>query len=459
MKRSKRCDLAICLMFVAMSWILYTVSIVADPDTVVIHEWKSSSPWEPVPFRMNFLFDADGPRVIYALTGEHGYYGERYTHRHPLFVLFLRPAMDALLYLGVSAILGGLIITSFFGAAAVGVAYLTLRKWHIGRITAGAWTVLFAVSTPLWLTASVVDSFPANAFCVVGVFYLAGPQVAQPRRYPWQFARYLLFSILAIGLTLANVVYIVGGFAAGWWISRRRTIEHALAPVVLGLGIVLSLTGLVAVQNRLYPITTNRNLVGYSHLDFFRIHWQTAPERLSTVLQTLGPDALITRSPEIGLTPSPFYPGAGQMLVFGPRGALYWCSLLALAGVLGYAGLVVIRNGRFKPGIPRYIRLMAAAFILYNALFSFAFDGYHGAPVLFAVHVVFPIIVLLASFTAAASRYKLLVAGLVAATALIAVTNARGVIEVRRLANRPCLEWAPQETFPVQWWPECRTWR
>jgi hypothetical protein len=114
------------------------------------------------------------------------------------------------------------------------------------------------------------------------------------------------------------------------------------------------------------------------------------------------------------------------------------------ARALGYAGLVVIRSGRFESDIPRYVRLMAVAFILYN--------------VLFAAHVVFPIIVLMASFTTGASRNKLFVAGLIAATVLIAVTNARGVIEVRSLANRPCLEWAPQETFPVHWWPECRTW-
>jgi hypothetical protein len=47
---------------------------------------------------------------------------------------------------------------------------------------------------------------------------------------------------------------------------------------------------------------------------------------------------------------------------------------------------------------------------------------------------------------------------LIAATVLIAGTNARSVIELRYLANRPCLEWAPQDTFPVHWWPECKRW-
>ena len=149
MDRSKRHDVAICLMLVAVTWSLYTVSIVASPDSAVIHEWKSSAPWEPVPFRMNFLFDSDGPRVVNALTGEVGYYGERYTHRHPLFVLFLAPPMSVLLNLGVSAIRGGIIVSAFFGAAAVGVAYLTLRTWQVKRWVALAWTVLVAVSTPI----------------------------------------------------------------------------------------------------------------------------------------------------------------------------------------------------------------------------------------------------------------------------------------------------------------------
>jgi hypothetical protein len=445
-------------MFMAVTWILYTGSIIADPDTAVIHEWRSSSPWEPVPFRMNFLFDSDGPRIVYALTGEEGYYGEQYTYRHPLFVLFLAPAMSALLSFGISAIRGGLIISAFFGAAAVGATYLTLRKWRVRQMVAAAWTVLFAVSTPIWLFSSVVDSFSANAFCIVGVFYLAGPEVTQPRRYKWHFAGYLLFSVVAIGLTLANVVYVVAAFGLQWWIGRTRTIEDALAPAVLGLVVFGFVAGLVAIQDRVYPITRQRNAFPYSHTDLFRVDWETAPERLSTALQTLGPDALIMRRPTIRMTPSPFSDRPGQMMAFGPRGTLYWCSLLALLGVLGFAGSILARRGRFESSAPPRMTLLALGFILYNVVFAFAFDGYHGAPILFSSHVVFPIIVLLVSFTTVASRNKLFVAGLIAATVLIVGTNAKSLIEVRRLSNRPCLEWAPEDTYPAKWWPTGTKW-
>jgi hypothetical protein len=457
--KSKRRDLAISLVFLAVTWLLFTVSIIADPDTAVIREWDSPSAWPPVSLRMNFLFDSDTPRVIYALTNESGYGGTQYTHRHPSYVLFLAPVMSALRGLGISAVLSGLIISAFFGAAAVAVAYLALRKWQVSEVIASAWTVIFAVSTGMWLMSSVVDSFAANALCVVGVFYLAGPELAEPRRYPRHFLRYLLFSVVAIGITLANVVYVAAGFAVEWWTGRRRTREHFLSPVVMGLGVLVSVVGLVGVQDLVYPLTRQRSSFPYSHTDLFRVDWETAPERFATVVQTLGPDALLMRSPEIGFTPSPFYAQPGQMIVFESTTALYWCSLLALLGLVGFAGLILARHGRIESCVPRNMTFLALGFVVYNILFAFAFDGYHGPPILFAAHVVFPIIVLLVSFTTVASRNRLFVAGLIATTVVIVGTNTKSLIEVRRLANRPCLEWAAEETYPGRAWPTCETWK
>jgi hypothetical protein len=456
--KSKRRDLAISLVFFAVTWLLFTVSVIADPDTTVIREWDSRAPWPPVSLRMNYLFDSDGPRVVYALINESGYGGTQYTNRHPSYVLFLAPVMSVLRGLGISAVLGGLIISAFFGAAAVAAAYLTLRKWRVSEVVAGAWTVIFAASTGVWLMSSVVDSFAANALCIVGVFYLAGPELAEPRRYPRHFARYMLFSVVAIGITLANVVYIAAGYAAGWWTGRKRTREHALAPVVMGLGVMVALVGLVGVQDLVYPLTTQRSSFPYSHTELFRVDRETAPERFATVVQTLGPDALVMRSPEVGLTPSPFYAQPGQMILFESTTALYWCSLLALLGLVGVAGLILRRHGRFESSVPRGMALLALGFIVYNILFAFAFDGYHGPPVLFAAHVVFPIIVLLVSFTTVASQNRLFVAGLIATTVVIAGANTKSVVEVRRLANLPCLEWAPEDTWPGRAWPTCETW-
>ena len=123
-----------------------------------------------------------------------------------------------------------------------------------------------------------------------------------------------------------------------------------------------------------------------------------------------------------------------------------------------FAGLVGNRSERLERRFPLHIRLLALGFILYNIIFAYSFRGYHGAPVLFAVHVVFPIILLLASFTNAAARDKRFIASLIAAVLLIAGTNALSVMETRRLVNRPCAEWAAEETYPAHWWPTCKLW-
>ena len=73
MDSSERRDLVISLLFLFATCFLYTVSVIANPGTTPIHEWESSSPWEPAPLRMNFLFDSDGPRVIHALATQEGY--------------------------------------------------------------------------------------------------------------------------------------------------------------------------------------------------------------------------------------------------------------------------------------------------------------------------------------------------------------------------------------------------
>ena len=102
--------------------------------------------------------------------------------------------------------------------------------------------------------------------------------------------RYLLFSVVAIGITLANVVYVAGGFAVGWWLGRKRTKEDARAPVLMGVGVLALVAGLVEVQDLVYPLTKERFTFPYSHTELFGVDWQTAPERFSTVVRTLGLD-------------------------------------------------------------------------------------------------------------------------------------------------------------------------
>ena len=353
----------------------------------------------------NFLFDADGPRIVKVLTVPGAAFS---SHRHPLYVAMLQPlglALDAILVHPIRAALG---VTAALAALGSPLAFVVLRRSAGGLLDGLLWAILFSGSSCIWLFASMPETFAINVTTIVLGYVLQltpeGPAPA-PGRFRRKFAIHVLYGTLATGITLTNSVYAFISFCSLAWKHRHpgKWLRFLFSTGLYVVCVTAFLAALSKLQSLRYPdahrFTAPSEFTGVVNEDekFFvggrMLSWLTLEARTFFAHSIIAPRAEMTEVLQYNPRLWPV-PPRWQIVQFAPSpGWMFWaCTGFALAfcialGVRSKAPSAP--RARWGPEIA-----MSCAVIAFN-LALHSFYRAIGAPLMYATHVVFPILFLL----------------------------------------------------------------
>ena len=388
---------------------------------------------QPNLFWYNFVFDADPSRVLGdALSGQH----ELVFARHPLFALVIgAPTAFFRTLLGPEA--GVLAITSLLAALGVAGSVVVFRRLTGSLVQAALLALLFGLSATVWVLASIPETFAVNAACIVAVFLLHRPEFAQPSRERMRFALNGLLAALAMGVAVPNIVYPTLGMASNLRSAQpdfRRRARVFLGFVAVTCAALLLLGG---IQKALFPVQVPRAEVlsapfrAVGNDAYLRLDRPFVASEVGNLVRAFAGDNLVAR-PAIVLTER-LPDGPYSLLQYaGPPPALYW---IAIAGLLALVGVLLWR-GSGREVIKEPLAQLALALLAYNLVFHYFYRA-NGQPFIFAVHAVFPLLVLLAACLGR-SRVRFRAAGLGVVVVLVALNNLGFVGFVRLALSVPC---------------------
>lgn len=388
--------------------------------------------------RFNFLLDADILRVVLGFKGETAL-GHM---RHPLFPLFFGGLGARLESLGIDGAVGARAVSATAGALAVGLAYLTLLPVVRRRLDALMLAALFGVTSSLWLLSSIPETFAINALVIVLSFWLQSAAFAWPVRHPLRFAGYVVYTVVALGIALPNLVYAFLGYLNNVRRTTGAVSGRAVSVAAYTVASLALLAALSSVQTSWYPETYDR-LARFPdemlELDRFFIDFNRplSAADLGNEARELLLDGVVGRRPAVTNISSTKGPqqivqlsGSLTPLYVVAIGALALLVALALFAARARLGAVV-RN----PAVQQ-----ALAFVAFNFVLHFFYRG-NGQRFLFSIHVVFPLFVLLAHLRAAAPGLRGIARGLLALSLLAwTLNNAAFVEEANRLLDLRCLQ-------------------
>ncbi len=153
----------------------------------------------------NFVFDADIDRILQdAQRGQN----DVVFARHPLFALTIALPASALARLGVSPIASLRAVAALAGGLGVAGARVLFLRITGDRVAAVLFASLYGLAATVWLLSSIPETFPLSAAAIVGLFLVHDPASVRPRRHPARFATFAVLSALAVGVTVANAIYV-----------------------------------------------------------------------------------------------------------------------------------------------------------------------------------------------------------------------------------------------------------
>jgi tetratricopeptide (TPR) repeat protein len=412
-----------CILLVAFA-ALYTRSIDVHATNVLWH---------------NFVFDADIDRVI---ADAQRAQNEVVFARHPLFALSFALPASVLARLGVSAI-GSLRFVAALAAAlgVVGARALFVRITG-DRTVASLFAVLYGLCAAVWLLSSIPETFALNAAAIVALFLMHDPSYARPRQHPARFALFALASALAVGITLANAIYVALVLAANardaepsW--RRRATSVAAGAAATGATFLVLSVmqgtllaahVGHAGLTDPLVAIRSDRFL-DLTHAPSLREVLVVARAFLVDNLVAPGAVVAVVREADAEHTMS----GYTQMLQYGDWTAPTY--LLAIASLGSFAVAAIARADRRALVASHRVQLALACIAANLALHCFY--RANGQPFIFSVHTVLPVTVVLAEAYARGSGHLRLWLAAASVTA-VALNNAIFLGRVQAALALPC---------------------
>lgn len=393
--------------------------------------------------RFNFLFDADIARVARVYNG----IGSEGSMHHPLYVLFLGSIGSWLYTLVGDRILTATLVSVSIASLAAPAGYLVLVRILGDRISALFFSTAVGLSSSVWLLSSIPETWAINHLFIVLCFLLQDGRYASPLQSVGRFAVFLLVSVAAVGVTLPNLAYVGLAYLNNLRHSALSNRHRALSLLAYGSCLALLLAGLSEFQQARHPRA-------YDHLrsspielsrqdrDYLRLDRELAAAELSALARTFLVDSVLAR--EAGVVDLQTGRGPQQFVQFLPGATpLYWLTV-ALALLLGT--LVVAANDSRRETLAHAVVQLAFAYVGFNFALHLFFRG-HGQPFLFSIHLVFSLIVLLASFFAGCrSRLKLPL--LVLVVGLLVLNNFRFIDGTNDLLNRRCLERA-ESKLPI----------
>jgi hypothetical protein len=372
----------------------------------------------------NFIFDADGPRVVKVVTLRGCTFS---TDRHPLYVAMLQPLGLALDWLVGDPIESALGVTAALAALAIPGALVVFRRTAGGLLDGVLWTTLFAGSGAFWLFAAMPETFAINvATIVVGYVLQMSRDEAPlpPKPFRRRFALHVAFGTLATGITLTNSVYALISACSLTW--KQRPKAHAWRFVVTRIALYIAsvtlLIGLLShLQNAFYGQTHQFTAPkGYTDVLYSDQKYVVTDDELAWLgveARTFFGSSIV--APRADMTEvlqrnsrMPQMAEKWHILQFASRsGWMYWvcaafglalCAALAIASA-GFSsprstaeqrggdttGSPPIRIRRWRPEIA-----MAIAAIGFNLGLHSFYRGI-GEPLMYATHVVFPMLFLL----------------------------------------------------------------
>jgi hypothetical protein len=354
----------------------------------------------------NFIFDADGTRVVKVVTVLGATFS---SDRHPLYVSMLQPLGLALDVFIRNPIWTALCVTASLATLGVAAAFAVLRRSAGGLIDGLLWTMLFAGSGAVWLFAAMPETFAINvATIVIGYVLQLSPRDAPPSqgRFRRRLVIHVLFATLATGMTLTNSVYALISFCSLTWKHRPpgRWRRFLLTRVTV---FVVSVTVLLGVLSKLQSATYHdthalTGAAGYTDVlssDQKYVVTDGVPAWLATEARTffansiIAPRAKMTDvlqvNPRVLKTPQRW-----QIVQFaGSAGWMYWACC-------GFALAFCVALGARRNAAASYVRqwrpeiVMSIAAIGFNVALHSFYRGI-GEPVMYSTHIVFPIVFLL----------------------------------------------------------------
>ena len=379
--------------------------------------------------RWNFIFDADINRMELELGG-------RISQRHPLVPFVLGPISSAANLLGFerSAILPVALLSSL----AMALAYRLLRRRLANQIDALLFTLLFGVSSSVWLTSAIPETYAVNNLAIVLAFYFSDPRFAMPREHFRRFFSYLVYTAVATGITLTNVAYPVLGFVN---CVRQTDTTHArraltvivylmaCSPVLATVGLLLagppSGTGQAAQPGIIEELRSKRFLRFDRDVDAIDL---TTHARSFLIDSVVAPRVLV----EVASTEE----GYQQLIQFGSRRRGSYLLTLGALTVLLVTCIATIR----KPAAFHQDQHAPLAVVLIgmNLGFYFFFRG-KTQPFIQTIHTVFPLIILLStSYRCSRARHKRTL--LIAVSIAVLSTNLVFINEINSIVRLQCDE-------------------
>jgi hypothetical protein len=350
-------------------------------------------------YRWNFIFDADTARVIKVFTDARATSID--VDKHPLYVMFFKPAGRSLNSIVRNPARSTLLITAFAGAAAVPFVFLIFfRALRLPVIDSILFSILFGSSSSAWLMCSITETFSFNLLFIVLAFYL---QSADTRRLSVSAhflfnIRYMIFSIVATGVTITNGVYAFLGYL-NFCRKQKTTILYKIVSALLFLFIMCFFLLLLSrVQHELYPkaflfsgIKSLCSMYRREHeyvvcgvKNLFRWHGVIDFFRTFFFSNVVAPRAAVIDIEAFGYR--------WNMLGFVYRGGwLYNCTMLIYSLFLCGGLFCVFQKKLLKE---KDLQL-ALFFILFNFILH-AFYRAVGAPFIYSDHLVFSVVFLIA---------------------------------------------------------------
>jgi hypothetical protein len=410
---------------VAIAIALYVVSLVVYLVSLDLH--GRNIDYE------NFIFDADGTRVIKVLTVPGLALS---SERHPLYVALLQPLGRALNWFLDDPIASALGVTAGLAAFAAPLALVVFRRSAGGLVDGVIWTVLLMGSGTIWLFGAMPETFAINAMAIVLGYVLQMVRGGVPltrAQFRRRFALHIAFGALATGMTLTNSVYAFISLCSLLWKHRPATkwvrffITRAALYVVCVTALLVALT---TVENYCYPgthrFTDPSGFTGVAQGDERYFHTDHMGAWLPIEARTFLGDSIV--SPHAEMTEVLMYdqhapkkkPSRWQIVQFSSgAGWLYWsCVIFGVAFCVALA----IRARRAAEGAPRWGPeiAMSIAVITFNLTFH-AFYRAIGEPVMYTTHIVFAILFLLSVlYGRSALRWKRVLLGVFTVGALAA---------------------------------------
>jgi tetratricopeptide (TPR) repeat protein len=410
-----------------------------------LYAWSVDVHATNVPWH-NFVFDADIDRVIAdAQRGQ----GEVAFARHPLFALSFALPAAALSRLGVSLIASLRLVAALVGALGVVGARAIFDRITGDRTAAFLCSVLYGLTSTVWLLSSIPETFALNAAAIVGLFVMHDPSFARPRRDPGRFALFCVFSALAVGATVSNAIYVALVLAANARAAESSLRRRASSFAAGGLAVAAAFVALTLLQKVLLGarVVHGTGLVdplGAARTDRFldvtralSLHDALAVARAFLVDNLIAPGVVVAVVREADAEPT--MSGYTQMLQYGDWTAPTY--LLAVAALGAFAVVAVARADRRRLLASQRVQLAVACIAVSLALFYFY--RANGQPFIFSIQTVLPVTVLLAEAYACDGVATFPRWLGVAALGALGLNNATFVGAVRTALALPCHDRLP----------------